>query len=303
MIETTATDVLASFVPVLIRKRLVNNPEPIGKDIERFRAAVLFSDISGFTKLAERLGGHGPTGLEELTNALNSYFEPLIACINDHGGDVVKMAGDALIAVWRIDDDEDDYALGRSTIRAVRCGVDVQATLQDYEAGEGIRLTSKVGIDAGDVVVMHVGGVFNRWEMLLAGGPIVGMGLAEKQANPGDVILTPKAWKVAHDVCDGETLKDGYVRLRALRNFQPRRTIESFELPLQSKAAISAYIPAAIRGRLAAGQTAWLAELRKLTVLFVKLPKIDFDASDSLDRAQGDLAQACRRRCIGMKEA
>lgn len=280
-----AIDVLASFVPVLIRERLAARPEPIGNDVDRFRAAVLFSDISGFTKLAERLGDHGPTGLEELTNALNSYFERLIALIVEHGGDVVKMAGDALIAVWKIEEGEAD-SLSAATIRAAACAKEVQANLQNVEAGEGVRLTSKIGIDAGEVLVLHVGGQFDRWEMLVAGAPIVGVGAAEHLANPGEIVLAPNAWEAVRSACEAEALAGGFARLRHVRTAEPRRPSEPVRLDSRSAPAISAYIPAAIRGRLAAGQTAWLAELRKLSVLFVDLPRIDFDAPDALDRVQ-----------------
>ena len=47
---------LVSYVPALIARRLAADPNPISQPTaERFAAAVLFADISGFTALGERL--------------------------------------------------------------------------------------------------------------------------------------------------------------------------------------------------------------------------------------------------------
>src|SRR5688572_22135592 len=98
-------DTLVSYVPALITRGLTSDSTPITTaTLERFPAVALFADISGFTRLAERLAQEGPQGAEELSRLLNSYFGQLIDLITEHGGDVVKFAGDALLALWRNDD-------------------------------------------------------------------------------------------------------------------------------------------------------------------------------------------------------
>ena len=72
------------------------------REIDLDASAVLFADISGFTALSERLAAKGADGVEELTQILNAYFGRLIEVIVDHGGDVVKFAGDALLAFWPV---------------------------------------------------------------------------------------------------------------------------------------------------------------------------------------------------------
>src|SRR5215207_628504 len=103
----TLVETLASFVPTLIVRRLAANPAPLAEPTaERFHAAVLYADISGFTPLTERLSRSGPAGVEELSGLLNAYFGELIALIAALGGDVVKFAGDALLAIWPAADEE-----------------------------------------------------------------------------------------------------------------------------------------------------------------------------------------------------
>src|SRR6188768_3164501 len=88
-------DVLASFVPAFVLRRLSCDPRPLPEPREdRFPAVVLFADIAGFTPLAERLAQRGPEGTEALSALLNSFFEQLVHCVHSHGGVVVKFAGD-----------------------------------------------------------------------------------------------------------------------------------------------------------------------------------------------------------------
>ena len=65
-----------------------------------FSGAVLFADISGFTPLASSLAERGTAGTEELSRALNAYFDRLLSIIGENGGDPIKFAGDAVLAVW-----------------------------------------------------------------------------------------------------------------------------------------------------------------------------------------------------------
>jgi hypothetical protein len=70
---------LASYVPALVARRFADRREPLVEpESERFPAAVLFADISGFTALTERLAGTGPNGVEELTELLNDCFGELV---------------------------------------------------------------------------------------------------------------------------------------------------------------------------------------------------------------------------------
>src|SRR5512138_2188416 len=103
MSNLALTELLASYVPRLIQNRVIADPSPIEAPVaEEFQAAVLFAAISGFTLLTERMAQMGPTGVETLAHILNEYFGQLIDIIHNYGGDVVKFAGDAVIAVWPI---------------------------------------------------------------------------------------------------------------------------------------------------------------------------------------------------------
>lgn len=276
-LETTA-----SYVPGLVLHRIVAGQEHRGSEVERVAGAVLFSDISGFTMLAEQLARQGPAGAELLSQTLNSYFGQLIALITEHGGDVLKIAGDALVAFWPAGDE----SLARAALRASQCGLAAARKLTGYPAAQNIRLTSKMGIGVGDIVVIHVGGVRDRWELVFAGSPLVEMGLAEELAQPGNVVLSPAAWGLIRDFCQGDEIEGSHVRLDAIARELPPRPALIKPPTGEHHSALRRYIPGAILSRLDAGQGDWLAELRPVTVLFVNLSDLDPARPEALERTQ-----------------
>jgi class 3 adenylate cyclase len=171
-------DYLASYVPATIQRRLAAGP-PVGPESLSSPAAVLFADISGFTALAERLAQRGPIGAEELTRSLNTVFDLLIDLVDQWGGEVLKFAGDALLAVWPSSD------LAEATCRAA------QASLVMHERLISLQrlvvqapLTLRIAIGAGDITVSTLGGIRNRWDVLIHGSPIAQVGAVERLAQP-----------------------------------------------------------------------------------------------------------------------
>lgn len=275
---------LASYVPTLIARRLVADPTPIkAPTSEHFLAAVLFADISGFTALTEYLAQQGPAGAEELTHLLNSYFGQLIELITAHGGDVVKFAGDALIALFpAIDETGSTHPeiLAAVTRHAAQCSLMAQQRLNNYQASPNVRLSLRLSIGAGEVITMHLGGERNRWEFLITGDPLIQVGLAGGQAQPGEVVLSPQAWTLIRNVANGVPLTSNpaqpVVRLITITTPLPLAANTPPVLTETTEAGLRAYIPGAILARLDAGQSGWLAELRRVTIIFANLPDLDY---------------------------
>lgn len=259
---------------------------------EESPCAVLFADISGFTSLTERLARKGAVGAEELTTALNSYFGRLIEIVCDFGGDVLKFAGDALLATF------EDRAPGRelkdASIRAVAASLKIQREMRDFPEVEGTKLSLKIALAAGDLRLLHLGGVFGRCELLMVGDSLRELGDANGLAGPGDVIAAPSLLSRIESTASGSPLEGGHFRIESLKpedinGIEPSEGTGQSELvktPFRVSvvAAMRGYIPAAIYARLAAGQTDWLGELRKVTVIFVNLP--GFNRETPLKAAQ-----------------
>lgn len=149
-------EMLQCYVPKFLASRFLARSASLdAPGMERFPAAVLFADISGFTPLAERLAQRGPAGAEDLSSLVNAYFGQLTALIATHAGEVITFAGDGLLAAWPVADGD----LPAPTWRAGQCALAVQAALHNYEGGDGFRLSLRIGVAVGEVMALHIGGI------------------------------------------------------------------------------------------------------------------------------------------------
>ena len=280
--------VLASFVPDLVlREANDGKGRPNRESLEIFEAIVLFIDVAGFTALTEKLA-ENKSGAEDLTELLNIYLGKLIDISVDHGGDIVKFAGDALIVLWpkdNVNTIEDQFNT------AIQCAMKIRNNLSDYEVAKGFQMRVKLALSAGDVWVERLGGVFDRWELLIAGDALGQIGSAADHANPGDVIVSPQARVLADGSLEGKELPgnnlqvtDIFIKNKADQNYiRPRPIALAADL-------IRGFIPAAIKDRLNAGSIEWVCELRRVSVLFINLP--DLGVETPLNEAQNAMRAA-----------
>lgn len=258
------------YVPRIAADHLLSIGGPLTSAHDEQRpCAVLFADISGFTALTERLAEEGPEGVETLTSVLNDYFGRMVNAIEAHGGDVVKFAGDALLALWPTSSTSDLHTL---TLIATQCAVQIQSELRDYTAAGGERLSLKVAVGSGTVRAFRIGGVFRRWEFAVCGDPINQVEVVNSACGPGDVGLSATARAtLGESVTTSPLPLDCHQVLRLTHEIKPT----ALEVPVVKQddiGTLKSLIPAAIHQRLEAGQSVWLAELRRISVLFVNLP-------------------------------
>ena len=277
--SSNLVDILKCYVPALIVRRLATDPDPIAEPTaERISAVVLFVDITDFTALAERLSTDEIDGSEDIANLLNDCFSRLISIIHSHGGEVTKFAGDALIALWTVSPDLGhmglilEKALAEKARIATQCSLEIQESLRGFKAADGAPLYLQIGIGAGDVYSVYLGGVFERWEFLLSGVPLVQMSIAKEQASPGQVVLSPEVWELVKNACVGKPLRNGFIELVNQSILAETNPLNLPSLPPEAIPRLKSYVPAAILSFLEAGYEEWSSELRQVSVMFIKLP-------------------------------
>jgi class 3 adenylate cyclase/tetratricopeptide (TPR) repeat protein len=106
------------------------------------------------------------------------------------------------------------------------------------------------------------------------------------RSGEGDVILAPEVWRKVRRQCLATPLDEGFVRLDAVEVALPLWPLVRPVPRAEAGPALLGYLPGAIRNRLEAGQTGWLSELRRITVLFVNLPGLNGTLPSELDRIQ-----------------
>ena len=283
----TFVENVASFLPIRVLNCFAADSTPLASPVSgSFEAAVLFVDISGFTALTERLAQKGAIGVEELTTHLNAYFGQLIELIIAHKGDIFKFAGDAMLAIWPAE----SMSLYLATYCAAQCALAILNDLGKYQAAN-TELRLHMGIGAGKLQEFYIGGLNGRWEYLVAGEPIAQVGLAETAAGIGEVCLSLTAWELIKDQFVGTLLASNVVRLEGfnlLNSVADRRLLNIGESPPiaiydEMQELLERYISVGVLERLKVGQTDWLGDLRRVSVMFLNLPGIDYGAEGALD--------------------
>ncbi|KAL8431561.1 hypothetical protein Efla_000607 [Eimeria flavescens] len=196
--------------------------------VEKFTAAVVFCDASGFTALTEALDTQ-PNGAERLGGIINQFFDKIIRIVHFWGGDIIKFSGDALTIVWPVDDDDeeqdggaeddpkddDEYRVDarQACLMAAKCCMNLHQSLHKYPTGfAGKTLTLHIGAGFGKVTILQVGGIMDRWEYVVAGAPLEEISIAEPLASTGmstcETVLSPTMVAAMHGVASLEPVKD-----------------------------------------------------------------------------------------------
>jgi class 3 adenylate cyclase/predicted ATPase len=294
-INNRLIEALISYLPPAVARAIHANPHaPVKPRAARFHAAVLLADVSGFTVLTEKLAARGPAGAEEMTLLLNRYFSSMIGLLEHEGGEVVQFSGDALIAVFPIDEVVAESVVSRSlpvgderqimdqlqisVRRAWQAATRMQTAMAEFATLStsvgSVALGMKIAIGAGEVLGLSVGGVFDRWQYIIAGEPLAQVAEAEHIARRGEIVLSPEARGL---------LIDQPVAPR------PRAPLRWTNVSEQTTAALRTHIPGAITYRLVAGQADWLAEMRPMTVLFLGIGGLQYNGPAALDQIQATM--------------
>ncbi|CCM78228.1 CHASE2 domain-containing protein [Rhizobium mesoamericanum] len=139
-------------------KKLSDDPSQLKLGGERRTLSVLFSDVRGFTTIAETMKDDP----EKLTGLINRLLTPLSDIVMDHGGTIDKYMGDCIMAFWNAPLDDPKHAL-----HAVQASLAMQAAIgklnKELEAeakasGAPLHvLKMGVGINTGECVVGNMG--------------------------------------------------------------------------------------------------------------------------------------------------
>jgi adenylate cyclase len=156
----TALRGMGKYAPLdLVRELYAANREPaLGGELREL--SILFTDLEGFTSLAEHLSP------DRLANALGLYFEAMTEAVRSSGGTIDKFIGDSVMALWNAPARQADH-VNRACEAIVRCR---EATAKLYKsAAWGLPpLRTRFGLHTAEVMVGHFGAM-NRFSYTALG--------------------------------------------------------------------------------------------------------------------------------------
>jgi adenylate cyclase len=179
---------LAPYLPSGVAEKIGQGGVQLSEEVE---ATILFSDIRGFSAVAET------TPARELAEMLTRHLSAMAEVVIEHGGIIDKFAGDAVMAVFGAPNPEPDHA-----VRAVRCGVAMQACqarLNEESIEQGLRsLQVGIGVNTGVVMAGTVGGG-GRLEYTVLGDAVNVAQRLQSVAAAGEVLITGATAQAASD--------------------------------------------------------------------------------------------------------
>jgi class 3 adenylate cyclase len=140
--------VFGQYVATQVSERVLRGEVPLGG--ESRRVTILFSDIRGFTSMAERM----PPA--EVVKFLNEYFSEMVEAVFEQNGMLDKFIGDGIMAVFGAFGEDENHA--RS---AVRCALRMKSLLGKLNAERAIHgkppIEIGVGVHTDEVVLGNIG--------------------------------------------------------------------------------------------------------------------------------------------------
>jgi class 3 adenylate cyclase len=169
-------------------------PTPIPTTARKV-VTVLFSDVSGFTSLGERLD---PESLQQL---MSRWFGETRRIVERHAGTVEKYMGDAVMAVFGAPVVHEDDAM-----RAARAALEMHDTLvglnEELAGRWGVRLEIHTGLNTGEVVIGSAPG----GDLSTVGDVVNVAQRLEAAAPPGTVLVGHDTARQLQDVAELEAM-------------------------------------------------------------------------------------------------
>jgi adenylate cyclase len=198
--------------PAMIQE-LRENPEQLNLGGEEREITVLFTDISGFTTMSERLSPR------EIVQLLNEYFDSMVESVLENRGMLDKYIGDAMMVHFGSPRKAPDDAL-----RAVRSGCQMQMKLRQlsekWEAEGKAPIGMRVGINTGMVVAGNIGSAL-RQEYTAIGDTVNVAQRLESNCPIGGVLISRMTWEQVNHEVEAEPLEPLHVKGR-------RQPVETF---------------------------------------------------------------------------
>jgi class 3 adenylate cyclase/tetratricopeptide (TPR) repeat protein len=254
-----SAEILRPYVPRLLIRWLVEQPHLPFRTIE---GSMVFVDISGFTKMSERLARHGKVGAEEVTDVLGAVFAKLLAVAYGEDGSLLKFGGDALL-LW--------FSGHGHALRAASAAHGMRATLRsvgqlDTTAGKVV-LRMSVGVNSGSFHFFLVG---DSHRELVVTGPAASQTVTmESTATAGEILVSRETAGALPAETLGQPKGDGVLLKRGPSTLAFDR--DDVEIPITS-IDVNACIPTALRDHLLSAAE---PEHRTATVAFVHFDGVD----------------------------
>jgi class 3 adenylate cyclase len=144
-----------------------------------------------------------------LTTTLNTYLSKIVQVILEAGGDVLKFAGDALLAFWSCS----RFSIAGMLDHVLTTCLSIQNQYGSYRTEDGDNLRMKIGLSIGNVELHYIG---NRSLRLfdVTGQAIEDSNIAQSHTKSGQMVVSKVAWECMDKTrCATKLVGPGYAQV------------------------------------------------------------------------------------------
>jgi AAA ATPase domain len=192
-------------------------------------AAILRSDIVGFTLLTDRMVKSGIAGAEQLADVLNRVINRMAEIAWAQGGDLVSWEGDAGTFVWFA---HAGLPLDEASVLAIQAASTIHREAESWLV-DGAPVRFRSAVSCGSLSHFEIGGKDNEWHAILAGPALSDVSAAERTATPGQTVISRSAFERVGDRCQCVPLGEGMARVVSVARpaSPPEATPDSGSVP------------------------------------------------------------------------
>jgi class 3 adenylate cyclase/tetratricopeptide (TPR) repeat protein len=220
-------DKIQRYLPKGLTDKILSQRDSI--EGERKQVTVMFCDIVGFTRLAEKLGS------EETYSVMDQVYEILIHKVHDYAGTVNEFTGDGIMALFGA-----PIALEDAPQRAIRSAYAIHREMTKFsdrlkqEKQNIPTFKMRIGIHTGPVVVGTLGNDL-RVEFTAVGDTVNLASRMEGLAEPASTYVTEETYKLTEGLFRFEALgkhaiKGKEEKIKAYRVIAPSTSRTRFDV-------------------------------------------------------------------------
>ena len=206
-----ANELISRYVAAQVAEQIrLGNYDAVDRQHRR-RLTLFFSDIKGFTEVADHVEP------EELSERLNEYFAAMTGIAERYGGTIDKFMGDAIMIFFGapVATHDRDHAL-----RAVRMAMEMQGGMiqlrRRWEARGALEpLEIRIGINTGVASVGNFGAP-GRMDYTAIGRQVNLAARLQVSCEPSKILLAHSTWSLVRD--DIPCVSRGEIQVKGIRD-------------------------------------------------------------------------------------
>ena len=135
------------YLPNRVVDQLARNMADVGTAGQNVLGTCLFTDAGKYTTLAETMDP------KELRSFMGKYYEALFEPVRRHGGIVINVVGDSMLAVWTSPHPNSDFRN-----QACLAALEIADSAEKFNRASGaVDLPTRIGLHSGQILLGNVG--------------------------------------------------------------------------------------------------------------------------------------------------